>query len=172
MDHRQCLLVWGKGNVRQSCYQMKGLLSQNLMSITLPLREKHIQTTRARKREFSSITPNKLYFIFTQELVMPGFTVRLLHPGNSSFLLPVLMGVCQYGQKRKSLRSFCHYSHYQKFTFVLPVKILVDDVTEQRTHVCSTPIRSDTDISKVYKAPGDSWLSLLKNPSSFLSCIR
>ena len=61
---------------------------------------------------------------------MPGFTVRLLHPGNSSFLLPVLMGVCQYGQKHKSLRSFCYYSHYQKFTSVLPMKLLVDDITE------------------------------------------
>lgn len=66
---------------------------------------------------------------------MPAFTVRLLHPGNSLFLLPVLIGVCQYGQNTRVSEVSSHYSHYQKFTFVLPMKLLVDDITEQREPV-------------------------------------
>lgn len=58
---------------------------------------------------------------------MPGFVVRLLCPGNSTFLLPVLIGVCKYRQKHKSLRSFGQNSHFQKFTFVLLNKLLTDD---------------------------------------------
>lgn len=58
---------------------------------------------------------------------MPGFTLRLLSPENSSFLLPILSGVCKDTQKHKSLRSFSQDPHDQKFAFVLPTKLLTDN---------------------------------------------
>lgn len=45
---------------------------------------------------------------------MPGFTVTLLNPGNSSFLLSIFIGVCKHIQKHKSLRSLDQDPHYQK----------------------------------------------------------
>lgn len=91
---------------------------------------------------------------------MPGFTVRLLSPGNSSFLLPILLEFVNTDRNTRVYNALVriHIRH----SHVLPAKLLIDsNLSVERTQACCTSIGCDTDVGKMHEEARLTSLSLL-----------
>lgn len=91
---------------------------------------------------------------------MPGFTIRLLSPGNSSFLLPMLLEFVNTDRNTRAYDALLmiHIRH----SHVLPAKLLIDgNLSVERTHACCTFIGCDTDAGKMHEEASLTSLSLL-----------
>lgn len=91
---------------------------------------------------------------------MPGLTVRLLSPGNSSFLQPMLLELVNKDRNTRVydalVRIHIRHSHMP------PAKLLIDsNLRVERTHACCTLIGCDTDVGKMQEEARLTSFSLL-----------